>query len=65
MAAKQQKGREELAGVEGCMGLRTHKRSAENGTHVASVRARRGFPCAASPANMVVQQPSKMAHAQE
>ena len=29
MAAKQQKGREEHAGVEGCMGLRTYKRSAQ------------------------------------
>ena len=65
MAAKQQKGGEELAGVEVCMGLRTHKRSGEKGAHVATVRARRGCLFAARPANMMVQQPSKMAHARE
>ena len=43
----------------------THERSAQKCAHVASVRARRGCPCAARPANMMVQQPSKMAHARE
>jgi hypothetical protein len=49
----------------GCMGLRTQKRSAQKRAHVASVRARRGCPCAARPANMMVQQPCEMAHARE
>ena len=33
--------------------------------HVASVWTRGGLPCAGRPANRVVQQPSKMAHARE
>ena len=43
----------------------THERSAQKCAHVASVRARRGCPCAARSTHMMVQQPSKMAHARE
>eukprot|EP00964_Phaeocystis_antarctica_P006773 scaffold3659_cov51-Phaeocystis_antarctica.AAC.2 len=42
-----------------------YKRSGKKLDHVASVRTRGGFPWAARPANMMVQQPSKMAHARE
>ena len=55
MAVKQQKDREEHADVEGCITLQTQKRSGGKLDHVASVRTRGGFPCAAGPANMMVQ----------
>ena len=45
--------------------MRTSKRSSKKLDHVASVRTRGGLPCAGRPANRVVQQPSKMAHARE
>ena len=65
MAGKQQNNREEHDGVEGCIVLRRRQCSGDQLDHVASVRTRGGIPCAAGPANRVVQQPSKMPHAQE
>ena len=66
----QQKDREEHDGVEGCILLRRVKckRSGKKLDHTwrqFGREPREGFPYAARPANMMVQQPSKMAHARE
>jgi len=65
VAGKQRKNREEHDGVEGWIRPADEETQRRELDHVASVRTRGGLPCAGRPANRVVQQPSKMAHARE